>query len=128
MNDLLSATLAATADTWLPIRRAYHWVRAAAYVLANPDNQARSDVPRAFVVASIRVRTHLPSFMRLAVNWLYGDMAESLTDCGLRWLRRCAPGALFWEQHYHTGLNGYPRYHSASPCLSSVFLPNCASK
>jgi hypothetical protein len=49
MNGLLAAALAATADTWSPIRRAYRWVRAAAHVLANPDNQARGDVQRAFV-------------------------------------------------------------------------------
>ncbi|MGA9222146.1 MAG: hypothetical protein WBZ57_13230 [Pseudomonas graminis] len=49
MNDLLSAALAATADRWSPIRRAYRWVHVAAHVLANPDNQARGDVQRAFV-------------------------------------------------------------------------------
>lgn len=49
MKLLLDAALAATADAWSPIRRAYRWVHAAAHVLANPEKQARDEVQRAFV-------------------------------------------------------------------------------
>ncbi len=49
MKHLLERALAATADAWSPIRRAYRWVREAAHVLANHAAQARAAVQQAFV-------------------------------------------------------------------------------
>jgi hypothetical protein len=41
--------VAETAPLWVPIRRAYGWVHAAARVLANHENQGRTVVQQAFV-------------------------------------------------------------------------------
>lgn len=41
--------MAATAELWEPIARAYRWVRAAAHVLANRDGQDRAAVEQAYV-------------------------------------------------------------------------------
>jgi hypothetical protein len=49
MTQMIARALAKTADVWDPIRRAYRWVRAAAHVLANHDQQKRADVQQAFV-------------------------------------------------------------------------------
>jgi hypothetical protein len=49
MKRLIADALAATAETWPPIRRAYRWVREAAHVLANREGRARQDVEQAFV-------------------------------------------------------------------------------
>lgn len=49
MQHLIGNALAATADAWPPIRRAYRWVWAAAHVLANRDGLARREVEQAFV-------------------------------------------------------------------------------
>jgi hypothetical protein len=49
MQQLIADALAATADAWPPIRRAYRWVWAAAHVLANRDGHARREVEQAFV-------------------------------------------------------------------------------
>jgi len=46
---LLERALAETAALWEPIRRAYRWIRAAAHVLANTDQQGASAVRQAFV-------------------------------------------------------------------------------
>lgn len=41
--------LAATAESWEPLQRAYRWVREAAQVLANRENRDRAGVQQAFV-------------------------------------------------------------------------------
>lgn len=46
---MIERALAETAELWVPIRRAYAWVQAAAQVLANHENQDRAAVEQAFV-------------------------------------------------------------------------------
>lgn len=46
---MLTTGLAATAELWEPILRAYRWVRAAAHVLANHDGHDRETVEQAYV-------------------------------------------------------------------------------
>jgi hypothetical protein len=49
MKQILEAALTATADAWNPIQRAYRWVREAAHILANHEQQEREVVQQAFV-------------------------------------------------------------------------------
>lgn len=49
MNRLITDALAATADAWPPIRRAYRWVREAAHILANHEGHTRREVEQGFV-------------------------------------------------------------------------------
>jgi hypothetical protein len=49
MKRLITDALAATADAWSPIRRAYRWVWEASRILANREGHARRDVEQAFV-------------------------------------------------------------------------------
>jgi hypothetical protein len=49
MQRIIERAITETADLWEPLRRAYHWVRAAAHVLANRDKKGRSEVARDFV-------------------------------------------------------------------------------
>src|ERR671929_1727683 len=49
MKRLIAEALAATAELWEPIRRAYRWVREAAHVLANAEQRDRAEVQAAFV-------------------------------------------------------------------------------
>ena len=49
MKRIIDQALHATVELWEPIRRAYRWVRAAAHVLANPEEWERAEVEQAFV-------------------------------------------------------------------------------
>ena len=49
LKQALERALTETAAMWEPIRRAYRWIRAAAHVLANADQQPASVVRHAFV-------------------------------------------------------------------------------
>lgn len=57
MKQRMQHALAETATLWEPLRRAYHWIQAAAHVLANTEEQPETAVPQAFarVLRSIGV-------------------------------------------------------------------------